>query len=134
MYGWKDVPRGLGAPGGTNLEEHSSRESGAKAYPHCLDRIHISANDMRRRFKAVWPDKIHQVHHRIFTSHTRDTKSDVLHYNAGGLMTNKVAVCESIFEHGNHGIAVVRRLGADVFEDEGEGLQTTGVTLSSAVR
>jgi hypothetical protein len=37
-------------------------------------------------------------------------------------MMDKTAVCESIFEYGNHGVAVVRRLGADVFEDEGEGL------------
>ncbi|KAJ8590451.1 hypothetical protein M405DRAFT_861349 [Rhizopogon salebrosus TDB-379] len=57
------------------------------------------------------------------------SQSDVLHYNAGGLMTDKVAVCESIFEHGNNGVAVVRRLGADVFEDEGEGLQTTGADV-----
>ena len=33
---------------------------------------------------------------------TRDTKSDVLHDNAGGLTMDKTMVCESIFEHGNH--------------------------------
>src|ERR1700710_7591 len=87
---------------------------------------------MWQHFKAVWPDKIHQVHHRVFSPHTRNTKSDVLHDNAGGLTMDKIVVCESIFEHGNHGVAVVRRLGADVFEDEGEGLQTTGVDVKNS--
>jgi hypothetical protein len=82
-----------------------------------------------RCFEAVWPDKIHQVYHRVFTPHTRDIKSDVLHDDAGSLTMDKITVCESIFEHGNHGVAVVRQLGADVFEDEGEGLQTTGADV-----
>jgi chloramphenicol 3-O-phosphotransferase len=74
-------------------------------------------NDMQRRFGALWPDSVHQVHQRVFTIHAHDNENDVLHNITSSLTVNAITVCWNIFEHGDHGVAVVHRVGTNVIRD-----------------
>ena len=64
------------------------------------------------------------MEHRVFAAEACDTEREMLHDHARRLSMDEVAVRECILEHGDDRIHVVSRLWADVFEDEGEGLQT----------
>lgn len=73
---------------------------------------------MWRGFEAVGPDKVEQVHHRVFTSKASNAKSDVLDDRAGGLPMHKIAIGQSVLQKSDDGVDVERGLGSNVFKDE----------------
>lgn len=66
---------------------------------------------------------------------TSDAQREMPDGIAGCLVMNEIAVGEGVLEDGHYGVAVVRGLRANLFEDEGEGLEpgdgreTTGADI-----
>ena len=111
------------------MQDVAEEDTRAESDPHRLDGLHDGADDVRRGLEAVRPDEVHEVHHRVFAAEAGDAEGQVLDDDAGGLSVDEVAVGQGVLEHGDDGVGVVRRLLADVLEDERERLQTAGTDV-----
>jgi len=106
------------------LEDVREEDARAERDAHALDGFHDGTDDVGRRLKAVRPDEVHEVHHRVFASESRDAEREVLDDRAGRLSMHQVSVRQRVLEHRHDRVDVVGRLRPDVLEHEGERLET----------
>lgn len=108
------------------LQRIAQKYTGPEGNPHRFDSIHDGTDNVRGCLETIGPNEIEQVGHRVFASESSHAEREMLHYGARSLAMDEVAIGQRIFQHGDDRITVECRLGTDVLEHEGEGLETTG--------
>ena len=117
------------------LQHVTEEDAGTECDAHGFDGFHDRPDNVRRRFKAIWPYEVHEVHHRVFATESRNAEREMFHDRAGRLSVHQVAVRQRVLEHRHDRVDVVGRLRPNVFKDKGERLETAGayVELRGAV-
>ena len=79
------------------LKHVTQQDTRPKGDPHRIDSVHNRPNHVRGSFKAVRPNEIHQMQHRILTPQPGDAKSDMFYDRTRSLSVYEIAVGERVF-------------------------------------
>ena len=80
-----------------SLKYITQQDPWPKGDPHRIDSVHNRPDHMRRSLKAIRPNEIHQMQHRILTPQSSDAKSDMFYDCARSLPVYEIAVGERVF-------------------------------------